>query len=103
MAKVKYIGAGGREQIIEAASGQSLMQVAIDNLVPGILGDCGGCCSCATCHVYVDPKWVPLLESPSADEKVMLEGSPELKENSRLACQIQMRDELDGIVLYVPQ
>jgi 2Fe-2S ferredoxin len=102
MAKVTYIRPDGEKQIVDAPLGESLMQVALDNLVPGILGDCGGCCSCATCHVYVDPTWVPLLEPASADETMMLQGGPDVRETSRLACQIPMRAELDGIVLYVP-
>ena len=102
MAKVTYISPGGAERVLDAAPGESLMQIAVDNMVPGILGDCGGCCSCATCHVYVDPKWLPLLEPASADETMMLTGGPDVRENSRLGCQIYMSAKLDGIVLYVP-
>jgi 2Fe-2S ferredoxin len=102
MAKVTYIGPGGDQHVVDGAPGESLMQIALDNLVPGILGDCGGCCSCATCHVYVDPIWFRLLEPASADESMMLNGGPDVRETSRLTCQIRMRPELDGIVLHVP-
>jgi ferredoxin, 2Fe-2S len=103
MAKVKYITSGGDERIVDAPIGESLMQIALDNMVPGILGDCGGCCSCATCHVYVDPEWLSSLQPASEDERLMLEGGPDVRETSRLGCQIKMTDELDGIVLYIPE
>ena len=102
MAKVTYIGPGGDRQVVDGKPGESLMQIALDNLVPGIFGDCGGCCSCATCHVYVDPAWFGSLEPASADETLMLSGGPDVRDNSRLACQIRMSAELDGIVLTVP-
>jgi 2Fe-2S ferredoxin len=103
MAKVNYISSSGDERVVEAAIGESLMQAALDNMVPGILGDCGGCCSCATCHVYVDAKWFALLKPASEDERLMLEGGPDVRETSRLGCQIKMAPELDGIVLHVPE
>jgi 2Fe-2S ferredoxin len=103
MPKVTYITADGKEYIADGTSGESLMQIAVDNLVPGIPGDCGGCCSCATCHAHVDEKWLQMLEPPSADETMMLEGGPSVRGNSRLTCQIPMRDALDGIILRIPE
>jgi ferredoxin, 2Fe-2S len=103
MAKVKFIGAGGEEREVEAPIGASLMQTALDHMIPGILGDCGGCCSCATCHAHIDPKWFPLLEPASEDEKLMLAGGPDVRDNSRLTCQIRMTPELDGLVMFVPE
>jgi 2Fe-2S ferredoxin len=103
MAKVKYISSDGDERVVDAGIGESLMQIALNNMVPGILGDCGGCCSCATCHVYVDSKWFSSLEPASENERLMLEGGPDVRETSRLGCQIKMTPELDGIVLCVPK
>jgi len=102
MPKVTYILSGGGEMIVDGAVGESLMQIAVDNLVPGILGDCGGCCSCATCHAYVDPESFSRLEPATEDEIMMLEGGPDVRETSRLTCQIRMSPELDGIVLRLP-
>jgi 2Fe-2S ferredoxin len=102
MPKVTYILSGGDEFVVEGRVGESLMQIAVDNMVPGILGDCGGCCSCATCHAYVDPQSFSKLEPANEDETMMLEGGPDLRETSRLTCQIHMSEELDGMVLRLP-
>jgi 2Fe-2S ferredoxin len=79
------------------------MQIALDNAVPGILGDCGGACSCATCHAYVDARWTEKLPAVSETEAFMLEGVPEPRANSRLCCQIKMQAALDGIVVQLPE
>jgi 2Fe-2S ferredoxin len=79
------------------------MQVALDHSVPGILGDCGGSCSCATCHGYVDDRWAAELPAKSETEVFMLEGVPDLRANSRLCCQIRMKSELEGIVVHLPE
>jgi len=76
---------------------------ALDNAVPGILGDCGGSCSCATCHAYVDAHWADKLPAISETETFMLEGVPDPRENSRLCCQIKMQVALDGIVVQLPE
>jgi 2Fe-2S ferredoxin len=102
MPKITYREDGGKEHVVEADVGKSLMQVAIDNMVPGILGDCGGCCSCATCHVYVDPAWVERTGAAGEDENFMLEGALDVRPTSRLSCQIQVKPELDGLVLQLP-
>ncbi|MCY1462073.1 hypothetical protein D9M71_798070 [compost metagenome] len=78
------------------------MQIAVDNMVPGIDGECGGACSCATCHVYVDPAWQERLPPRSGDETFMLEGASAVGESSRLSCQLKMREEWDGLVLRIP-
>jgi 2Fe-2S ferredoxin len=102
MPKVTYITASGGEMVVDGKVGESLMQIAVDNAVPGVLGDCGGCCSCATCHAYVDPQSFAKLAPASEDENMMLEGGPDLRPTSRLTCQIRMSPELDGIVLSLP-
>ncbi|GLU39237.1 2Fe-2S iron-sulfur cluster-binding protein [Pseudomonas sp. NBRC 100443] len=103
MPKVIFIDSADVRHTIEAAPGRSLMQVAVDNMVPGIDGECGGACSCATCHVYVEPDWQERLPLRSSDESFMLEGAVAVDERSRLSCQLKMRDEWDGLVLRIPE
>lgn len=102
MPTVIYIENNGTEHRVEAALNRTLMQIAVDNAVPGILGDCGGSCSCATCHSYIGPEWAARLPPVSETEMFMLEGVPEPRETSRLCCQIKMSAELDGIVVHMP-
>lgn len=92
----------GTDYPVDAPVGKSLMQVAVDHAVPGILGDCGGACSCATCHGYVDVRFVDKLPPRSETEIFMLEGVTERRENSRLCCQIRMRSELEGLRIELP-
>lgn len=79
------------------------MEGAVENDVPGIVAECGGSCSCATCHVYVDPQWLGHLGPPSTHETDMLGCVEDQRENSRLSCQIQVSDELDGLVVRLPE
>lgn len=103
MPSVTFIDHTGAAFEVEAPLNKSLMQVALDNGVPGILGDCGGSCSCATCHGYVDERWAEQLPARSETEVFMLENVPDLRPNSRLCCQIRMKPELDGIVVRLPE
>jgi 2Fe-2S ferredoxin len=100
--QVVFIDPAGLRHEVSAPPGKNLMQVALDHNVPGILGDCGGSCSCATCHCYVDEAWAAKLPARNETEAFMLEGVPEPRPNSRLACQIRASAELDGIVLRLP-
>lgn len=102
MPTVHFIDPQGVEHPVDAPVGKSLMQVALDHSVPGILGDCGGACSCATCHGYVDPGFLDRLPPRSETELFMLEGVPDLRDNSRLCCQIRMKAELEGIRVQLP-
>lgn len=102
MPRVTYIESDGTTHNVEAQLDRTLMQIALDNSVRGILGDCGGCCSCGTCHAYVDAAWIDKLPPKSETESFMLEAVPEPREASRLCCQIRMCPELDGIVLRLP-
>ncbi|GAC1419226.1 MAG: 2Fe-2S iron-sulfur cluster-binding protein [Burkholderiaceae bacterium] len=102
MFAVTYIESNGATHIVEAPLNRTLMQIATDNAVPGILGDCGGACSCATCHAYLDPQWLSKLPPKSESEAFMLDGVPDLRESSRLCCQIPMREELNGMVIHLP-
>ncbi|WP_317929634.1 2Fe-2S iron-sulfur cluster-binding protein [Halioxenophilus sp. WMMB6] len=103
MPKVVYIDHQDNEYVVEVENGESLMQAALDNDVPSILGDCGGACACATCHVYVDPSWMEKAGEPSETETEMLDGLIDPQPTSRLCCQIFMSDELDGITVRLPE
>jgi len=104
MPTVKYIQSDGSEQAVDAAAGTSVMQAAITNGVPGILAECGGAASCATCHVYVDEAWLDKCGPPGDDENEMLEcTASERRPNSRLSCQIELCDELDGLIVRTPE
>ncbi len=104
MACVKFIEFNGTEHGVRVEAGISLMEAARTNNVPGILADCGGACACATCHVMVEPEWLPLLPEISAEEDSMLEfGLEERTATSRLSCQIPVTDALDGIVVRLPE
>lgn len=102
MPTVTYIENDGTTHRVEAALDRSLMRIAVDNAVPGIIGECGGSASCGTCHGYFDPAWAGKLPPVSETEACMLEFVLEPAENSRLCCQIRMRAELDGIVVRLP-
>ncbi len=99
---VFFTDPAGQEHAVEAPVGRSLMQVAHDHAVPGLLGDCGGACSCATCHGYVAAEFLGRLPARSETELFMLESVPDLRETSRLCCQIRMQPELDGIRVQLP-
>jgi len=103
MAKITFITHDGEEHSVDADNGISVMNAAIDNLVPGIDADCGGECSCATCHVVVEDKWMAVVGPPGDREESMLDLNPEREANSRLSCQIPVTDEIDGIVVNVPE
>lgn len=102
MPKITFTEASGTVHVVDAPLGKTLMRVAVDNLIPGILGDCGGSCSCATCHAYIDPVWQGKLPPPSEDETFMLEGALEVRDNSRLCCQLDVREEWDGLLVEIP-
>ncbi len=103
MANIIYIEFGGKQHIVDVRPGLSAMEGAVKNNIPGIDAECGGACACATCHVYVDPAWLPRLAERSPAEEGMLEFASEVEPNSRLSCQIKVTDELDGLVLHLPE
>ena len=103
MIKVTFIEHSGDVHEIETETGSSLMEVAMNNDVPGIDADCGGGCSCATCHVYVDSAWLDKLTPPDAMEESMLGLNTMREENSRLSCQMDTSDELNGLVVNLPE
>tara|TARA_Y100000385_G_scaffold59954_2_gene58199 strand:- start:42003 stop:42323 length:321 start_codon:yes stop_codon:yes gene_type:complete len=103
MVQILFKSHSGEEQWVEGNIGNSLMQVAVSNGVTGIDADCGGSCSCATCHVFVEQDWLEKLESIDPNEDAMLGLSPDRSDNSRLSCQIQITEDLDGLVVSTPE
>ncbi|ESQ86745.1 2Fe-2S ferredoxin [Asticcacaulis sp. AC460] len=103
MAKITYIEHSGKEHVIDVKTGQSVMEGAVKNNIPGIDADCGGACACATCHVYVDPTWTDRTGTASVMEESMLDFANDLQPNSRLSCQIIVSDALDGLVVRMPE
>ncbi len=103
MPTITLIEFNGQPHTIEAEAGKSLMQNAVDNAVPGIDADCGGACACGTCHCFVDEAWRAATGEASAMEEAMLGMRPDRAENSRLSCQIQVTDQLDGMVVRLPE
>ena len=98
-----FVTPDGTRYDVEAKNGTSAMENAIRNSVPGIDAECGGACACATCHVYVDEAWRAVVGEPESMEEDMLDFAIDMRPNSRLSCQIRVRDELDGLVLTVPE
>jgi 2Fe-2S ferredoxin len=103
MAKITYIEFNGAEHVVDVKNGLSVMEGAVKNNIPGIDADCGGACACATCHVYVDQAWLDKTGSQSAMEESMLDFAENVEPNSRLSCQIKVSDELEGLVVRMPQ
>lgn len=104
MAKITYIEHNGTQHVVEVATGLTVMEGARDNSVPGIEADCGGACACSTCHVYVSPDWVSKLPTIDPMEEDMLEFAfqPDTA-RSRLTCQLKVTDELDGLIVQMPE
>lgn len=103
MVKITFLLAGGGEQVVEAEPGNTVMEAARRNDVPGIEAECGGACSCATCHVYVDDAWRGKTGSPKEMEEDMLDFAFDVRDESRLSCQIKVTPELDGLVVRIPE
>ena len=102
MVKVTFVESSGAEKVVDAAEGSTVMEAAVKNGVGGILAECGGACTCATCHVYVDEAWVAKTGSATGDEEEMLTLAVDPRPNSRLSCQIALSAELDGLIVRVP-
>lgn len=103
MTKVVFISHAGDTHEVDAEAGTSIMRAAVNNGIDGIVAECGGSCSCATCHCYIDEAWLERVEAPSQIEKDMLECVLEPKPNSRLSCQVTLTDAMDGIVVHLPE
>jgi 2Fe-2S ferredoxin len=103
MATITYIEHDGTEHQQQVETGWSVMEGAVKNGVPGIDADCGGACGCATCHVYVDPAWLAATGTRTEPEAEMLEFAENVADNSRLSCQIDVTDALDGLIVRMPE
>lgn len=102
MLTLRFTHPDGSGESVEAEIGATLCQTALDHSVPGILGDCGGNCTCGTCHARIDTVWRTKLPAPSSLERDILDGVPDTDESSRLLCQITVTPDLDGLVVAVP-
>ncbi len=103
MAKIIFIDHSGERREVETKVGMSVMEAAVQNMIPGIDADCGGACACATCHVYVEGGFLSKLKDKDDMEESMLDFAENVEENSRLSCQILMTDDLDGIEVKTPE
>jgi len=103
MVKITFIQHDGREQAVDGLPGMSVMEAAVKHLVPGIDADCGGACACATCHVFVEPEWREKTGQRSSMEEDMLDFAFDVRDSSRLSCQIKITDALDGLRVRVPE
>jgi|TARA_Y100000817_G_scaffold134796_1_gene105608 2Fe-2S ferredoxin len=103
MSKITYIEHSGETHTIDVANGLTVMEGAVQNNIPGIDADCGGSMACATCHVYVKEEWFNKLPKKEDGEEDMLDMAFEPKKNSRLSCQLIVSDQLDGLVVNLPE
>jgi 2Fe-2S ferredoxin len=103
MPSITYIEFDGTAHVIDVELGTSVMRGAVMNSVPGIDAHCGGACACATCHVYVNPAWLSRTGGPNSSEREMLDLVEHVQPNSRLSCQICVSEELDGLIVQLPE
>ena len=103
MTTINFVLHDGSKHAVEAKNGDSLMIVAMRNDFEGILAECGGACSCATCHVHIDPDWMAKLPEMDDLEGEMLDFAEDVDDYSRLSCQIKVTDALDGLVVNIPE
>jgi 2Fe-2S ferredoxin len=101
MPKVTFIERNGSARIVDATVGHSLMEAAKHNDVRGIAADCGGCCICGTCHVYIEPEWRSVVGGKTDIEVATMSFSENVEDYSRLSCQIKVTDAMDGLVVRV--
>jgi len=103
MAKITFIDPDGTARVVDAEVGSTVMEAAIKNGVPGIEAECGGACACSTCHVYIDEAWREIAGEPSPMEEDMLDFAYGVQPNSRLSCQIKVREDFDGMIVRTPE
>ena len=101
MPKITFVGSNGSASDIDAKVGHTLMEVAVDNNITGMVAECGGACACATCHAYIADEWLNRLPAMDDMEDAMLESAMDRRTNSRLSCQIEVTDELDGLTVTI--
>lgn len=103
MTHITFIEHDGKRHEVDADDSSSIMQVALDNMIPGIVGDCGGCCSCGTCHAYIAPDFLDRMAPAAADERDLLEGALDVEPGSRLTCQVRVNAALEGLTIRMPR
>jgi ferredoxin, 2Fe-2S len=103
MPKITFISHAGKAHTVDVPLGTTVMRAAVDNGVPGIDGDCGGQCACATCHVFIEPEWLAKTGMRTESESGMLEFADGTLPNSRLGCQIELTAALDGLTVRMPE
>lgn len=103
MPKITYIQPDGAEKVVDAAVGVTVMEAAKLNMIEGIEAECGGACACATCHVYVAEEWTSKTGKVAEMEEDMLDFAFDVRDTSRLSCQIKVTDELDGLKVTIPE
>ena len=101
MPKITFIGSNGSAADVDAKAGHTLMEIAVDNNIKGMVAECGGACACATCHAYIADEWVERLPAMDDMEDAMLESAMDRRANSRLSCQIEVTAELDGLTVTI--
>lgn len=103
MPKITFVEPSGNQVQVEAASGITLLQAAINSNIQGIVGECGGACQCATCHVYIDAPWTDKLSPVGDMEDAMLESTAaDRLPTSRLGCEVEITDAMEGLVVHLP-
>lgn len=103
MPRVIFVEFNGTVHEVDVSNGTTIMQAAVSNMVPGIEGDCGGLCACGTCHVYIPDEWRAKCGTPEELEQAILDFAFDVKDESRLGCQIKLTDDLDGITVNMPE
>jgi len=103
MPKINYITTNGDNHQVDVELGYTVMEGAVNNDIDGLPAECGGACACATCHAYIDPEWMAKLISPDDMEDSMLDAAFERRDNSRLTCQIEVTQELDGLIVRIAE
>jgi 2Fe-2S ferredoxin len=102
MATIFFIQPDGVRHVVQAVAGKTVMEAAVRHNVPGIDAECGGSCSCGTCHVVVADEWAGRLAARSGNEEATLDYAAGVRDNSRLSCQIVVSDALDGLEVHLP-
>ncbi len=103
MTKITFIDSGGTSRTVDGEIGSTVMETAIKHGVPQIEAECGGACACSTCHVYIDDAWREKVGEPSPMEEDMLDFAFDVKPNSRLSCQIKVREDFEGLIVRTPE
>ena len=103
MPTITFIDHQGVQHTVQSTSGKTVMQTALDNGIEGIVAECGGSCACGTCHCYVDDQWVGKVPQRSSIETETLECAVGVMDNSRLSCQIKITDDMDGLIIRLPE